>query len=207
MWTPEESELWGVLDLGFRRTTLTVVLGRVPVYIRSLSVSADRWTQRLAEAFEVAHAGAERIKRAHGIQPTPRGIRPPQPDQNPLGARDTSSVIFGLLREPLDDLIQQINRCFAYVLQNFSDVTASRLLLAGGGANLHGLAEYLERQLAVSVIPLASDAEAADGASGTEQQGAEPDRLPQWERPVPDARVRPEMAAAIGGALLGLEAP
>lgn len=205
MWTPADDELWGVLDFGFRRATLTVVLGRVPAYIRSLPVSSGLWTRRLAEEFEVAHAGAERIKRVHGIQPGERGIRPPRPDQDLQGARDTASVVFGLLREPLDDVVRQINRCFAYVLQNFSDVTASRLLLAGGGANLRGLAEYLELQLGVSVAPLASDARPAPGAPDPDREGEAPAEPPQWERPLPDTTVRPEAAAAVGGALLDLE--
>ena len=205
MWTPAENELWGVLDLGFRRTTLTVVLGRVPAYIRSLPVSSDLWTRRLAEGFEVAHAGAERIKRMHGIQPGERGIRPPQPNQPLRGARDTPSVVFGLLREPLDDLTNQVNRCFSYVLQNFSDVSASRLLLAGGGAHLRGLAAYLELQLDVSVTPLASDAQAARGAPGPDREGEAPAEPPRWERPLPDTTIGPEAAATVGGALLGLE--
>lgn len=198
MWTPAKDELWGVLDLGFRRTTLTVVLGRVPAYIRSLSVSSKLWTQRLAKAFEVTPAGAERIKRAAGIQPTERGVRPPQSGRSLLGAHDTPSVVFGLLRESLDDLVRQINQCFSYVLQNFSDVGIGRLLLAGGGANLSGLAEYLELQLDVPVIRLASGAEAVPGADrGT--------ALPRWERPLPNTVLQPEAAAAVGGALLGLE--
>jgi hypothetical protein len=201
MWTPAPNELWGVLDLGFRRTTLTVVLGRVPAYIRSLSVSSDLWTRRVAAGFEVAHAGAERIKRMHGIQPGERGIRPAQRDQTLLGARDTPSVIFGLVREPLDNLTSQINRCFSYVLQNFSDVSASRLLLAGGGANLRGLAEYLELQLDVAVALLATEVETADGTPGS----ARAVELPPWERPLPNGTIRPETAAAAGGALLDLE--
>jgi type IV pilus assembly protein PilM len=201
IWTPADNELWGVLDLGFRRTTLTVVLGRVPAYIRSLPVSSNMWTRRVAEGFEVTHAAAERIKRTHGIQPGERGVRPPKPDQTGPGARDTPGVVFGLLRELLDDLTRQINRCFAYVLQNFSDVAASRLLLAGGGANLRGLAEYLELQLDVSVMPLASS-----GAPAGDAPGSEPATdYPQWERPLPDTGVRPESAAAVGAALLDLE--
>jgi type IV pilus assembly protein PilM len=203
MWTPDEHELWGVLDLGFRRTTLTVVLGSVPAYIRTLSVSSNLWTRRVAEGFEVAQAGAERIKRMHGIQPGERGPQSLQAEQPTPGARDTSSVVFGLLRELLDDLTRQINRCFSYVLQNFSEVTASRLLLAGGGANLRGLAEYLELQLDVSVTPLVSPAATSEGTSPAE--GAP--ESPAWERPLPDTVVRPESAAAVGGALLDLEQP
>jgi Tfp pilus assembly PilM family ATPase len=201
MHTPAENELWGILDLGYRRTTLTVVLGKVPAYIRSLPISSDLWTRRLAEGFEVAHAGAEQIKRTHGIWPAERGIRRTQSDQALLDAQDTASAVFALLREPVDDLVEQINRCFAYVLRNFSDVNATRLLLAGGGANLRGLADYLEVQLDVSVALLASQAEPPLAQPGPEH--TQPSR--RWERPLPETIVQPEAATALGGALLDLE--
>ncbi len=70
LWTPAENDLWGVLDLGLRHSTLTVVIGTVPTYVRSLSVCAHQWTRQLAAAFEVAYPLAEHIKREHGVQPT-----------------------------------------------------------------------------------------------------------------------------------------
>jgi type IV pilus assembly protein PilM len=191
IWTPAENELWGVLDLGFRRATLTVVLGETPAYIRTLPTSCGQWTQRLAEAFEVESAEAEQIKRAHGIQPSDRGIRAARLDQALLKAQDIPNVIFGLLRESLDDLTREINLCFAYVVQNFRDANASRLLLAGGGAKLGGLAEYLEIQLGLPVMALSSDSPA--------------DPRP-WERPLAGLKLEPEAAVALGGAILDAEA-
>lgn len=190
MSVPRENELWGVLDLGYRRATLTVALGNVPVYIRLLPVSSDAWTRSLAEAFEVGYAAAEQIKRTQGIRPVERGIRPPQPDQPLLNAEDIPHVVFGLLRESLDDLVSEINKCFAYVMQNFPDVNATRLLLAGGGANLGGLTQYLETELGLSVGPL----EAASAA-----------RAADWERPLTDITIQPEASIALGGAVLDLE--
>jgi type IV pilus assembly protein PilM len=195
--TPTENELWGILDLGFRRATLTLVLGNVPTYIRVLPASSGAWTRRLAQAFEVAPPAAEEIKRTHGIRPDQRGIRAPQPSQSPgqtpalHHAEDIPSLVFGLLRESLDDLLHEIKKCFAYVLHNFPNVSADRLLLAGGGANLPGLAPYLEQQLGLSSAPLSSTAES--------------DSIP-WERPLPNTTVQPEAAAALGGALLDVEA-
>jgi len=190
MWTPADNELWGVLDLGLRRATLTVVLGRVPAYIRSLPAAAGQWTRRLAEAFEVSPREAEEIKRAHGIRPGDRGIREPHPGQPLLNADDIPSVVFGLLREPLSDLIREINLCFSYVMQNFPDVSVSRLLLAGGGANLRGLPEAIEQQLGIAVAPL------------TAVPGAAP---APWERPLPGTTLQPQAAAAVGGAILDVE--
>jgi len=190
MWTPAENELWAVLDLGHRRATLTVVLGRVPAYIRSLSTSSDQWTRRLAEAFEVGHEEAERIKRAHGIHPGESDARAARADGVPSSGRDLPSVVFGLLRSSLEELTRAISLCVGYVLQNFADVSVGRLVLAGGGANLRGLPQYLAAQLGVPVSLLTSD----------------PQRLSApWERPLPGTTVLPESAAATGAALLDVE--
>ena len=98
-------------------------------------------------------------------------------------------MVFGLLREPLSDLIRELNLCFSYVMQNFPDVSVSRLLLAGGGANLRGLAESIEQQLGVTVAPL----------------GTAPDAAAHWEHPLPGPALQPEVAAAMGGAMLDVE--
>ena len=201
MWAPDENDLWGVLDLGFRRSTLTVVLGRVPVYIRSLAVSSDAWTRRLVDGFEVSRSGAEQIKRAHGIRQSSRGIRPALDNRSLLDAQDTPAVIFGLLREPIDDLVHQISKCFGYVMQSYSEVVATRLMLTGGGANLIGLTDYLELQLDMPVGRLSANEKTA-----SENPAAEDDpNARRWENPIPIPTLVPELAAAVGGALLDLE--
>jgi Tfp pilus assembly PilM family ATPase len=100
-----------------------------------------------------------------------------------------------LLREPLDDLVDEIKRCFAYVMQNFPELAASRLLLAGGGAKLPGLPAYLEADLGLSVAPLSN-------VPATQPCQTEP---PRWERPLPSTVVQPEAAAALGAAILDVE--
>jgi len=191
IWTPENNDLWGILDLGYRATTLTVVLGRTPTYIRSLTASSAQWTRRLAESYELSLEEAEQVKRSHGIRAGQRGLRAPEPDQALLDADDIPAITFGLLRERLDQLVRDVNLCFSYVMQNYADVNASRLLLTGGGANMPGLAGFLELQLGLPTEPLASNA----GAEST-----------AWERPLPGTNVTPESAAAVGGALLDVDA-
>jgi Tfp pilus assembly PilM family ATPase len=194
IWPPADDELWGVLDLGCHQTNLTVVVGTAPTYVRSLSGSADEWTRQLAGALDVPHAVAERLKRQHGIQPGERGARE-SPSSRPaveqLDAGALPSVFFGLLREPLNNLVREINRCFSYVLQNYTDLNISRLVMAGGGAGLHGLAAFLNLQLGLPVVPLTDRARSEDE-----------DR----QDPLPRIEFDPTAAAAIGGAILELEA-
>jgi Tfp pilus assembly PilM family ATPase len=202
VWTPAENELWGILDVGFHQASLTIVVGRTPTYIRSLSATTDQWTRQLATALDVPGAVAERLKREHGIRPVERGVggsagRGAVLEQ--LDAEALPGVFFGLLRESLDTLVQDINRCFSYVLQNFTDLNVSRLLLAGGGAHLRGFASFLDTQLGVSVSPL---------TSGVDQESAE-STAPESSGPsckLSAIEFSPTVAAAVGGAILDLEA-
>lgn len=186
-WTPAEHELWGVLDLGLRHATLTVVVGTTPAYVRTLTHGAHHWTCKLAKTFEVSYAVAEQLKREHALAPTERGFRPGPGAQNLLQSPELGGVLTNVLRDALQALAAQVGRCFSYVMQGFPDQTVSRLLLAGGGAALGGLAPLLEAELGIPVAQL------------TEAQAEPPTRS---ARPKLDLRA----AAVYGGALLDLEA-
>lgn len=201
VWQPEDTDLWGVLDLGLRHSTLTVVIGTVPAYIRTLAVSAHQWTRRLAQAFEVSYPVAEQLKREHGVQAASRGIRvEPAGGDTSSGvadgpsltqAADLASALSSVLRDSLQGLARDVGRCFSYMMQSFPDHAVKRLFLAGGGAHLKGLPAALESVLDIPVAPLAHGA-----AKGTTA----------WKSPLRDVRLEPRAAAALGGALLDLEA-
>lgn len=191
-WTPTEQDLWGVLDLGRRHSILTVVVGAVPTYVRELSISPHDWTQRLSEAFEVSHAVAEELKRQHGVRPTERGLGQSSRARNPLAAGDIQDAVSSVLRESLETLAHETTRCFSYVFQSYPDVNLRRLFLAGGGASIPGLADGLGANLGIDVTVLATAGQPDDDT---------------WERPLPDVPFEPQVAASLGGAMLGLEVP
>ncbi len=188
-WTPAQDDLWGVLDLGLRHTTLTVVLGTLPIYIRSLSVGAADWTAKLAQAFEVSYPAAEQIKRTYRLQPVERGHQPTTAGRSLLQAGDLEGAFSGVLRESLRTLGLEVGRCFSYVMHGFPDYTVKRLFLAGGGARLGGLPGVLESELGIPVFTLAT-------GNGNLS----------WEYPLPNVNVDPLTAASLGAALLDLEA-
>lgn len=207
LYPPSAKDVWGVLDLGFRSAILTVVFGNTPVYIRTLNASSERWTQKLAEAFDVAPSVAEQIKCRHGIRLGTRGLRSTESDlpaASLQNAPDIPTVILNLLRDSINDLIHEINRCLAYVLQNFNDANVARLFLAGGGANLPGLAEYLALQFDMPVLPLTNVTPESTILPGESEVPALPPANAA-DRILEDAPVLPETAAVVGGALLDLE--
>lgn len=184
----EPDALWGVLDLGCGEANLTVVLGDTPVYVRTLTVSSRDWTARLARSLDVAPAAAETIKRRYGVSLEERGVRETGPSVAQLSDEELAQVVFGVLRDPLEHLVADIGRCMAYILENYTGLRVSHMVLAGGASRLRGLREFLELQLSVPVDMLATSNEA--GAA--------------WARPLP-GEITPEAAIAIGGALLDWE--
>jgi Tfp pilus assembly PilM family ATPase len=189
MWRPAEGDLWGVLDLGLRHSTLTVIIGGVPTYIRALSVAAHHWTKKLAEAFEIPYATAEHLKREQSLQPTDRGLRATADKANLLQAADMSDAFSGVLRESLRTLAQEVGRCFSYVMHGFPETSVKRMFLAGGGAGLSGLPALLEAELGIPVSPLQTSGTELGGTSGAQS-----------------GRHQPQAAAVLGAAMLDLEA-
>ncbi len=191
-WTPAEGDLWGVLDLGLRHSTLTIVVGHTPTYIRSLSVWSQQWTRRLAAALEVSESVAEQLKREHGIGHIERAVGRAAPDRQLLDANDLPNVFSGVLRGSLHTLSAEVGRCFSYVMQSFPESGAKRLLLAGGGACLGGLPAVLAADLGIPVATLTSTPDTP---------------ATEWEHPLADVRFdSPAAAAALGSAILHLEA-
>lgn len=177
---PAEKDLWGVLDLGRRHLTLTVVTGNAPTYVRSWPEAGAEWTRRLAAALDMTPQAAERIKRTHGLSVANRPADAQPDGRNP--GRDIDSVLYEVLRDPIDNLVREITRCFAYQVSSEPDLNVTRLWLAGGGAKLAGLPHLLELQLGFPVAILGNsnatglsfgpDDAAAVGASILDLEGA-----------------------------------
>jgi Tfp pilus assembly PilM family ATPase len=202
LWPPATHDLWCVLDLGRRHGTLTVALGGVPAYIRPIQASTEHWTRTVSHALDVPPPVADHLLRTCGIEPGARSTRcVPEPSpagssgDPPVAARPGSSgslpeadeipgVLFGVLSETLTLLIRDLERCLAYALQSFPESSVTRVVLAGGGANLSGLASFIETVLSLPCSVLSCEAGGC-GAGG-----------------IP---FEPESAAAVGGALLDLE--
>ncbi len=204
LWPPAPHELWCVLDLGRRYGTLTVALGNVPAYIRSIQACTEQWMRIVSRALDVPLALADRLLRTCGIDHGEHDTRAlsgrqlaaadASPDENSTAHRastgglpepdELTGVLFGVLNETLTLLIRDVERCLAYMLQSFPESSATRVVLAGGGARLQGLTHYMESVLSLPCSVLSCEA----GGCGT---GGIP--------------FEPESAAAVGGALLDLE--
>ena len=138
-----QSGLWLIIDLGLSGTHLTVLIDRTPVYVRSIPARGDQWTQTIASTFELEYEAAEALKQRHGLQPL-------------SGDAALQQALSSALTEPIDALIHEAILCCRYAAQSYIGRPMQRVLLAGGGSHLPGLAERMHQTLEVPVERLAA---------------------------------------------------
>lgn len=155
---PQPNDIWGILDLGAAANNLTVTVGQTPVYQRLVPGAGTELTERLAHVLEVPVEAAENLKRRWGIQATTRGHRMGPCDLQELRDEDVPEFLFSIARPLLDAMQREIERAFGYVMQTYPEATPKRLVLAGLGARLRGLASWLGEALGVPVANLEASA-------------------------------------------------
>lgn len=143
-----ENCVWGILDLGFRRTRLVVCMDDVPVLIRDVGTGGAAWTLRIAEELQVSEKSAEVHKCDAGIGMGERGCREGG-DGPPL--KELGGILAGILKNDLRVIATEIKRSYEYVLNCYGGREAGMLVLVGGGAALQNLPENLTDALGIEV--------------------------------------------------------
>ena len=165
---PPPDTIWGVLDIGRTTSRLAVVVDGVPVLQRELPTGGNIFTFRVAEAMKLAPQAAERLKRDYGITggyprlrddglAAERGCDPsapqrqsPQPEQ-PADRLQVPRLVFSAVRRSLTTLALEVEKSMAYAMHLHGDLPVSNLYLAGGGAGLKGLPEFLSQEIGIDV--------------------------------------------------------
>ncbi len=155
--TAEETPLWGMLDLGFRGNRLYLIHGDRPIYARNLQAGGRQLTERLAAALHMDFQTAEQYKRIYGIRQTRRGFRSVIGGISRLSEQALPGVLYAILRDTLETLIEDIERSCRFALGKVDSSTVGPILLVGGGSRLKGLAELLSDKLGIGVYPPNAD--------------------------------------------------
>jgi Tfp pilus assembly PilM family ATPase len=140
--------VWGLLDLGCLRSILVLCVDDVPVLVRNVGSGGAEWTQRIADLLHLSGKAADVHKRQHGIGlgPSADHLRPDALPQNELGG-----MLLGALRGDLNSIAAEIKRSYEYALSCYSKRIAGDLVLVGGGARMHNLAEFWAGVLGIPV--------------------------------------------------------
>jgi type IV pilus assembly protein PilM len=174
---PKAGEIVALLNIGAATMNINILNGSRSVFARDASVGGSQYTSLLQKELGLSFEQAEGVKRG---MPLPDGIeaRPIQP------IIETVSDILALeVKKTID---------FYRATAAEGDTTIQKILLAGGGSKLPGLAEFLSRRFEIPV-------EVFNPFRQIEVDNKKFD--PDYMR-----EIIPEMAVAVGLALRGVEA-
>jgi type IV pilus assembly protein PilM len=174
---PKAGEVVALLNIGAATMNINILNGARSVFARDASVGGSQYTSLLQKELGLTFEQAEGVKRG---MPLPEGLesRPIQP------IIETVSDILALeVKKTMD---------FYRATAQVGGETIQKILIAGGGSKLPGLADYLAKRFEIPV-------EVFDPFKQIEVDSRKFD--PDYMR-----EVIPEMAIAVGLALRGVEA-
>ncbi len=125
----EDKEVIGLLDIGARSTTCSIIEKRILKTSHSFDISGNSLTERISRGLSIDYHTAEKLKKKYGISAS---------DQDPKASNIKEILI------PLVDLIiREVERIFrSFYLKEKKEV--KKIIIAGGTAFLPGLLEHFQ---------------------------------------------------------------
>lgn len=126
-----------IVDIGRDDANLSISFKGNVTFTANLEVGGDDITRAIARTLDVSFQKAEQLKRKLGFTDT-----------------DEAAPVFNAMLPPITKLAEAIRKHRIYWQMHMSSGVrndVSRIVLAGGNANMAGLAEYLEAFLGVPV--------------------------------------------------------
>jgi type IV pilus assembly protein PilM len=123
------------VDLGDRRTSISISHKGIPCFTSSNPVSGQSISGVIAKNLNISFEEAEKIKLAGGI-----------------GSFIKEDAIFLAVKPVIENLISEIEKSFDFYLTGLKySKTVDRVIICGGGANTKGLIPYLSKRLGKEV--------------------------------------------------------
>jgi Tfp pilus assembly PilM family ATPase len=136
------SEAAVALDLAFSSPLLVIAKQGKPLYARVLRGGGLQSMMRpLEEALHVSEEECHQLLTRYGVVH--------ENDTSASNARATMQLI----ADPLDCLVNEINRTLGYVRQQFPESPPKCMWLLGGGAGIRNLPEYLSKSVGLPALP------------------------------------------------------
>jgi type IV pilus assembly protein PilM len=149
-----DKENIGVLDIGYKNSTISIYDEKGLKFIRTVPVSSYSFTEAMTGVFtykdekiELNFEKAEKVKQSAGI---PEADNEEKEDGIPL------SQIKVMLRPQIETLFTELTRTLNYFETKFPKAKLGKLYVCGGGAKLKNLIELLNKNLPIEVEELAT---------------------------------------------------
>jgi len=127
----KENRLIGLIDIGARTTTCSIIEKRVLKISYSFDISGDDFTERIVKGLEMEEEMAENLKRKYGILFSPL--------QLPLESKDIREILL----PSIDIILRESEKIFRnFYLKEGKEI--DKIILAGGTALMPGILEYFQ---------------------------------------------------------------
>jgi type IV pilus assembly protein PilM len=123
------------LNIGAKRTTLSVYGRKDTFFTRDLPVGGQQFTDELMRRYGLDYEEAERVKREQGMSP----------DLPLVGGSDASALSL-TEKASLEKLGDEINRSLRFYVKESGQSVFTHFVLTGGGVMLPGLDTYLNNK-------------------------------------------------------------
>jgi type IV pilus assembly protein PilM len=149
---PQETAV--MVGIGAATTSVSLIQGGALRSVRTLNIAGDLFTRAIKRDFGGTVEEAEDLKKEYGLAGyTTFGEGGAEPKDTAAKIyKETAARIYKLLKAPVHDLGVGIQRTIdAYMDKHPGSPAVTRVLLAGGGAEMKRLSEALCEQLALPV--------------------------------------------------------
>jgi len=128
--TPESPGMI-IMDIGTLNTDI-IIVHNGNLWLRTLPIGGNNFTEALVRAFKLSYAKAEKLKRE-------------------AGTSKYSRQIFQAMRPVFSDLIQEIQRTLAFFQSQDHEAQVTRLIGVGSTFRLPGMQKFLRQQMQIDV--------------------------------------------------------
>jgi type IV pilus assembly protein PilM len=131
-----EKEPTMIVDLGEDKTSLAVAKNQVPYFTSSIPICGRTFTDALQKGLGISFEKAEEFKKIYG-----------------LGIAQKDEAIHKIMKPLVENLVVEVEKSTRFYEESINThEKIKRIILAGGGALLEGLVEYVAQRITVEVV-------------------------------------------------------
>jgi type IV pilus assembly protein PilM len=130
---PSTEENIALIDIGASKTSLNILKGENSVFMRDVSLGCGQINQKIASLVNCSSEEAEAIKFGEG--------------SDKISAEDLSEIISSVVT----DWCTEIRRALDFFYSTYPDDQIKRIILSGGGGNIHELRQLLAVETSAEV--------------------------------------------------------
>ena len=132
----DHNTTYGIIDIGAKRTSLTIYSQKSIIFTLSMPISGEEITEKISSTLEINRDQAEKAKLICG-----------------LDKDNARGIIHDILSDMIQDLTSRVNDAVEYYSKNYPSLPpVKKIIVCGGGANVKSLDKILSEEIKIEVV-------------------------------------------------------